>query len=84
MIRLRAQAYAALARNEEERGDAAAALGYHLLVGTLFDDPEIVPPALWRAAAIMRQQGNEKDAAALTAELKQRYPSFAAPDTEQD
>ena len=84
LIRLRAQAYAALARNEEERGDAAAALGYHLLVGTLFDDPEIVPPALWRAAAIMRQQGKEKDAAALTAELKQRYPSFAAPDTEQD
>ena len=71
---LRVQAYAALAHNEEERGDAAAALGYHMLVGTLFDDPEAVPVALARAAAILRAQGRTKEADKLLAERKQRYP----------
>lgn len=70
----RAQAYAALARNEEERGDSAAALGYHLLVGTLFDDADIVPRALARAAAILKEQGKAKEAAELLDELKKRYP----------
>ncbi len=73
-VALRVQAYAALAHNEEERGDAAAALGYHMLVGTLFDDPEAVPVALARAAAILRAQGRTKEADDLLAERKKRYP----------
>lgn len=73
----RVRAYAALARNEEERGDAAASLGYHLLVGTLFDDPEIVPRSLARAAAIMKEQGKAEEAAKLLDELKKRYPDAA-------
>ena len=60
--------------NEEERGDASAALGYHMLVGTLFDDPEAVPFALARAAEIMRAQGRTKEADDLMAERKKRYP----------
>ena len=77
LIGLRVQAYAALAANEEERGDNAAALGYHMLVGTLFDDPEVVPHALVRAAAILRKQGRAKEADALDAERKKRYPQSA-------
>lgn len=68
------QAYVALAANEEERGDANAALGYHMLVGTLFNDPEVVPHALERAAAIMRRQGRSKEAAVLDAERAKRFP----------
>ena len=74
LLALRLQAYAALAANEEERGDLAAALGYHMLVGTLFDDAEVVPHALARAAAIMRKQGRAAEATKLEAERKQRYP----------
>lgn len=73
-VALRVQAYAALAVNEEERGDASAALGYHMLVGTLFDDPDAVPFALSRAAAILRAQGRTKEANDLMAERKKRYP----------
>lgn len=74
LLALRVQAYAALAANEEERGDNAAALGYHMLVGTLFDDPEVVPHALSRAAALLRKQGRTKEADGLLAERRKRYP----------
>lgn len=74
LLAVRVQAYVALAANEEERGDTKEALGYHMLVGTLFDDPEVVPHALERAAAIMRSQGRGKEADALDAERARRYP----------
>ena len=74
LLAVRVQAYVALAANEEERGDANEALGYHMLVGTLFDDPEVVPHALERASAIMRRQGRGKEADALDAERAKRYP----------
>jgi TolA-binding protein len=45
-----------------------------MLVGTLFDDPEAVPFALARAAAILRAQGRTKEADDLLAERKKRYP----------
>lgn len=77
LLSVRVQAYAALAKNEEERGDLQAALGYHMLVGTLFDDPEVVPPALRRAIAILKAQGKAKEADDLAAELKKRYPNEA-------
>ena len=79
-LSMRVQAYAALAANEEERGDAAAALGYHMLVGTLFDDPEAVPFALSRAAKILRAQGRAKEADDLLAERKKRYPKARTDD----
>jgi len=78
LLFVRVKAYAALAANEEERGDANAALGYHMLVGTLFDDPEFVPHALTRAAAILRKQGKTKEADDLVAELGKRYPKAVA------
>lgn len=78
LLGLRLQAYVALAANEEERGDAAAALGYHMLVGTLFDDAASVPHALSRAAEILRQQGRTDEAAKLDDERKKRYPNAPA------
>ncbi len=75
---VRVRAYSALARNEEERGDDKEALGYHMLVGTLFDDPEATPPALVSAIAILRRLGRAKEADELAAELAKRYPQAAA------
>lgn len=77
LVGVRVRAYTALAANEEARGDGAAALGYHMLVGTLFDDPELVPVSLERAAAILRKQGREKEADELDAERAKRYPKAA-------
>ncbi len=71
---LRIQAYAALAANEEERGEMDKALGYHMLVGSLFDDKRMVPHALARAAAILKEKGREKESADVMAELRKRFP----------
>jgi len=75
---IRVAAYAALAENEESAGDAKAALGYHLMVGTLFDDPSLSPQALSRAAAILRAQGKTKEADELDEERKKRYEKRSA------
>jgi TolA-binding protein len=74
LIGVRVKAYAALAVNEETRGDADAALKYHLVVGTLFDDPELVPKSILAASQILRAQGKLEEAAKLLDELKTRYP----------
>ena len=73
-LSLRIQAYAALAANEEERGAMDKALGYYMLVGSLFDDARMVPHALSRAAAILKEMGREKESADVTAELRRRFP----------
>ena len=71
---LRIQAYAALAANEEERGDMDKALRYYLLVGSLFDDARMVPHALSRAVAILREMGREAEAAKVMDEIRKRFP----------
>ncbi len=75
---IRVAAYVALAENEEARGDAKAALGYHLMVGTLFDDPERSPRALESAARILRAQGKDKEADELDEERRKRYERKSA------
>ena len=70
---VRMHAYAALAANEDVRGFEKAALGYYLLVAELFDDSETVPPAMRRAAEILRKQGKTKEADDILADLKRRY-----------
>ena len=70
---VRMRAYAALAANEDARGFEKDALGYYMLVVTLFDDPKTVPPAMRRAVEILRKQGKNKEADDLAAELKKRY-----------
>ena len=72
---LRIQAYAALAANEEERGEMDKALAYHMLVGSLFDDAKMVPHALSRAAAILKEKGREKESRDVMAELRKRFPN---------
>ena len=64
----------ALATNEEERGAMDKALGYHMLVGSLFDDKRMVPHALFRAASILKEKGREKEAADVMADLRKRFP----------
>ena len=75
LLPLRIQAYAALAENEEERGEMDKALAYHMLVGSLFDNPRMVPHALSRAAAILKEKGREKESADVMAELRRRFPN---------
>ena len=50
------------------------ARGYHMLVGSLFDDRQMVPHALARAAAILKEMGREKESADVMAELRRRFP----------
>ena len=45
-----------------------------MLVGSLFDDARMVPHALSRAAAILKEMGREKESADVTAELRRRFP----------
>ncbi len=77
LLAIRARAYTALAANEDSRGDKKAALEYYMIVGSLFDDPTLVPPALWRASRLLDEQGRGREAADLAAELKKRYPDSA-------
>ena len=70
---VRMQAYAALAANEDVRGFEKKALGYYMLVATLFDDRDTVPPAMRRAIEILRKQGKTKEADELAADLRKRY-----------
>ena len=74
LLPLRIQAYAALAENEEERGVMDKALGYYLLVGSLYDDASMVPHALSRASAILKEMGRKKESADVLAELRKRFP----------
>ena len=77
LLSIRARAYTALAANEDSRGNKKAALEYYMIVGSLFDDPALVPPALWRASRLLSEQGRGKEAADLAEELKKRYPDSA-------
>ena len=70
----RAYAYAALGRAAEARGDREAAVRYHMSVAILFDDPQMVPAALDRAAALLDELGRKDESRATIAELLQRYP----------
>jgi len=71
---LRLEAYCALAVCADARKDLKAALGYHMLVFTLFDDPVRAPPAMRRAAEILRATDRAHEADEILAELKKRYP----------
>ena len=51
------------------------ALGYHMLVGSLFNDGKLVPHALSRAAEILTEMGRKKEAAKIRAELRRRFPN---------
>lgn len=75
LLGLRANAYAGLARNAEQKGDAEGALRYYMSVGILFDDPVLVPEALSKAAALLDKLGRKEEAKAMRDELRTRYPA---------
>jgi TolA-binding protein len=75
LLGLRANAYAGLARNAEQKGDTEGALRYYMSVGILFDDPVLVPDALNKAAALLDKLGRKEEAKAMREELRARYPA---------
>jgi len=77
LLSIRARAYTALAANEDSRGNKKGALEYYMIVGSLFDDPAIVPQALWRASRLLAEEGRNGEAEDLAKELKKRYPDSA-------
>ena len=74
---IRAKAYFALANCNALRGDRDMAARYYMVVSLLFDDKDIVPQALARAADIYTGLGQTREAEAARAELKVRYPEAA-------
>jgi TolA-binding protein len=72
---LRARALHGLAdlAEREEKWDEAARL--HLGVGILFDDPQLTPESLRRAAECFRRLGADERAEQILRELAERYPN---------
>lgn len=61
---------------EESRGNYDAAARAFMTAAVLYDDPEITPRALKRAANAYRLSNNLIEAQKAEAELKQKYPDF--------
>lgn len=73
-LSLRAAATAGLGRVMEARGNDDAASRYFLGVAVLYDDPDLVPDAMRRAAAALGRLGRDAERKAILDELAQRYP----------
>lgn len=71
---LRARSYLALAGVAEQEGKAEEALRMLLSVALLYDDPELTPEALYRAAVHLHGLGRNAERDQTLQELKQRYP----------
>ncbi len=71
---VRAFATAGLARALEGQGDWAGAARFYMNVALLYQDPELTPECLYKAAEMFRKQGREKEAEDLLAELRKQYP----------
>ena len=71
---LRSRSYFALAELEEAAGRLEAAARTFLSVALLYDDPELTPQALYRAARVLRQAGRVTEAEQTRRELRERYP----------
>ena len=80
LVGVRARAYSGLAECEAAAGDKDEALKYWMLVGTLFDDRDLVPAALAKAAAALRAKGRASEADELEKELRARYPDVKTGD----
>lgn len=75
LIAIRANAYFALAKNAEKQLRNEDALRYYMSVAILFDDPELVPRALGRAAILLKAMGRDDEARAALDERAKRYPA---------
>jgi TolA-binding protein len=57
-------------------GDQAEAAKAFLTVAVLYDDPQVTPKALMKAAEAYRKAGNTFEAEKALKELQQRYPNY--------
>ncbi|HMP90126.1 MAG TPA: tetratricopeptide repeat protein [Kiritimatiellia bacterium] len=71
---IRAKAYLKLGVAHEALGEWADAARYYLGVGLLFDDAELTPESLYRAAGALHAQQQAKERDRVIKELKERYP----------
>lgn len=74
LLGIRVAAYAGLGKTLETRGDLEGASRFHMSVALLFDNPDVVPESLYRAASVFRRLGREGDARKALQELQARYP----------
>ena len=63
-----------LGRNAEDQAKWEDAARYFMSIAVLYDDPELSPEALLRAARAYKALNRAADAERTHAELKQRYP----------
>jgi tetratricopeptide (TPR) repeat protein len=73
-IDIRARSYYGLGRAAEMRGDWEEASRYYLGVAVLFDNENLVPEALFRAAEAFDKIGKQAERAKTLEELRERYP----------
>jgi TolA-binding protein len=71
---VRAFATLGTARALEGKGDADGAVRFYMNVALLYQDPEITPESLYKAAAGFQRQGRSREAADMLAELRNLYP----------
>ena len=76
-IGVRARAYAGMGRTEARRGRDENAVRYFMIVGVLYDDPELVPACLRGAADAYGRMKKPDDRARVLRELAERYPRSA-------
>jgi TolA-binding protein len=73
-IDLRARSYYGLGEAAEASGLKSDAARHYMTVAVLFDDPELTPRALSRAAALYGDLGKTAEKLAAETDLRTRYP----------
>jgi TolA-binding protein len=74
LLGIKARAYAGLADTALAGDDAAGAARYYMSVAILYDDPDLVPRCLFRAAEAFGKLGQAEARANALQELTERYP----------
>lgn len=74
LLQLQARGYLGLGRTAEDQSKWEDAARYFMSIAVLYDDPELSPEALLRAARAYKALNRAADAERTHAELKQRYP----------
>ena len=77
LLGVRARAYYGLARTAEAGQDMNRAVRFYMSVAVLYDDEELVPECLEKAAAGFAKLGKMEQRQAILDELVKRYPDSA-------
>jgi TolA-binding protein len=73
-LSIRSHAFFGLGRAADLGGNKEDAARYYMSVAILYDDPELVPESLYRAAAAYKALGRKDDCSKTARELTKRYP----------